>query len=111
MRLDDLHLWFLGNPAEPRYVGALILVAAGKGVSLHYGQEWLAKGFALSEDLPLWNSMNGEGARYGAICDNNGLHTDALCRQTGTVGRNRHRARPGRASERPGYGDILGVNQ
>jgi serine/threonine-protein kinase HipA len=53
MRLDDLHLWFLGNPAEPRYVGALKLVAAGKGVSLHYGQEWLAKGFALSEDLPL----------------------------------------------------------
>ena len=53
MRLDDLHLWFLGDPAEPRYVGALKLVAAGKGVSLHYGQEWLAKGFALSEDLPL----------------------------------------------------------
>ena len=53
MRLDDLHLWFLGNPAEPRYVGALKLVAAGKGVSLHYAQEWLAKGFALSEDLPL----------------------------------------------------------
>ena len=53
MRLDDLFLWYLSNPAVPRYVGALKLVAAGKGVSLHYGQEWLANGFALSEDLPL----------------------------------------------------------
>jgi len=53
MRLDDLYLWYLGDPATPRYVGALKLVSAGKGVSLHYGQEWLANGFALSEDLPL----------------------------------------------------------
>ena len=42
MRLDDLHLWFLANPAAPRYVGALKLVAAGKGVSLHCGPDWLA---------------------------------------------------------------------
>ena len=53
MRLDDLYLWHLGDPATPRYVGALKLVSAGKGVSLHYGKEWLANGFALSEDLPL----------------------------------------------------------
>ena len=53
MRLDDLYLWYLGDPATPRYVGALKLVSAGKGVSLHYGKEWLANGFALSEDLPL----------------------------------------------------------
>lgn len=53
MRLDDLHLWYLADPAEPRYVGALKLVAAGKGVSLRYGQAWLDSGFALSEDLPL----------------------------------------------------------
>ncbi|MDD4887744.1 MAG: HipA domain-containing protein [Thiomonas sp.] len=53
MRLDDLYLWYLGDPAAPRYVGALRLVSAGKGVSLHYGREWLASGFALSEDLPL----------------------------------------------------------
>jgi serine/threonine-protein kinase HipA len=53
MRLDDLHLWYLENPADPRYVGALGLVSAGKGVSLRYSQAWLAKGFALSEDLPL----------------------------------------------------------
>jgi len=53
MRLDDLSLWYLGDPATPRHVGALKLVSAGKGVSLHYGNEWLANGFALSEDLPL----------------------------------------------------------
>ena len=53
MRLDDLFLWYLGDPAAPQYVGALKLVAAGKGVSLHYGKEWRAHGFALSEDLPL----------------------------------------------------------
>ena len=53
MRLDDLYLWYLEDPATPQYVGALKLVAAGKGVSLHYGREWLANGFALSEDLPL----------------------------------------------------------
>jgi serine/threonine-protein kinase HipA len=52
MRLDDLYLWYLGDPT-PRYVGALKLVAAGKGVSLHYAGDWLANGFALSEDLPL----------------------------------------------------------
>ncbi len=53
MRLDDLYLWCLDDPATPRYVGALRLVSAGKGVSLHYGKAWLATGFALSEDLPL----------------------------------------------------------
>ena len=53
MRLDDLSLWYLGDPATPRHIGALKLVSAGKGVSLHYGNEWLANGFALSEDLPL----------------------------------------------------------
>lgn len=53
MRLDDLFLWYLGEPATPRYVGALKLVAAGKGVSLHYGKAWLGSGFALSEDTPL----------------------------------------------------------
>jgi serine/threonine-protein kinase HipA len=53
MRLDDLFLWYLGDPTVPRYVGALTLVSAGKGVSLRYSQEWLARGFALSEDLPL----------------------------------------------------------
>jgi serine/threonine-protein kinase HipA len=53
MRFDLLHLWYLEDPAAPRHVGALRLVAAGKGVSLRYGAEWLARGFPLSEDLPL----------------------------------------------------------
>ena len=52
MRLDDLYLWYLGD-LTPRHVGALKLVAAGKGVSLRYAKDWLANGFALSEDLPL----------------------------------------------------------
>lgn len=52
MRLDDLYLWYLGDPT-PRYVGSLKLVAAGKGVSLHYTADWLTHGFSLSEDLPL----------------------------------------------------------
>ena len=53
MRLDDLYLWHLGDPAAPRHVGALKLVASGKGVSLRYSPSWLTGGFALSEDLPL----------------------------------------------------------
>ncbi len=53
MRLDDLYLWYLGDPATARFVGALRRVSSGKGVSLHYGKDWLASGFALSEDLPL----------------------------------------------------------
>lgn len=53
MRFDVLHLWFLGNPAAPRHVGTLRLVAGGKGVSLQYGADWIANGFPLSEDLPL----------------------------------------------------------
>ena len=53
MRLDNLYLWYLADPAHPRPVGALKLVSAGKGVSLRYGEAWLSTGFALSEDLPL----------------------------------------------------------
>ena len=65
MRYDDLYLWFLADPAVPRYVGRLRLVEAGKGVSLQYGVDWLAGGFPLSEDLlltdieqlPRWKGM------------------------------------------------------
>jgi hypothetical protein len=35
MQLNELFLWFLADPSKPRYVGALNLVSAGKGVSLH----------------------------------------------------------------------------
>ena len=37
--MDDLYLWHLGDPTTARYVGALKLVAPGKGVSLHYDKE------------------------------------------------------------------------
>ena len=65
MRHDDLYLWFLADPATPRYVGQLRLVGVGKGVSLQYGADWLASGFPLSEDLllvdieqmPRWKGM------------------------------------------------------
>jgi serine/threonine-protein kinase HipA len=53
MRLDDLHLWYLGEPNSPHYVGALRLISTGKGVSLRYHEKWLRVGFSLSEDLPL----------------------------------------------------------
>jgi serine/threonine-protein kinase HipA len=53
MRLDDLHLWYLGDPKSPRYVGPLRLISTGKGVSLRYHAHWLRAGFPLSEDLPL----------------------------------------------------------
>ena len=66
MRLDDLYLWYLGDPATPRYVGALKLVSTGKGVSLQYGKEWLANGFALSEDLPLVDNEFLPPGRLGA---------------------------------------------
>ena len=65
MRHDDLYLWYLADPAAPRYVGQLRLVDAGKGVSLQYGAHWLSSGFPLSEDLflsdveqlPRWKGM------------------------------------------------------
>jgi len=50
---DELHLWWLGQPAQPVHVGALRTVRTLRGVSLRYGADWLARGFALSEDLPL----------------------------------------------------------
>jgi serine/threonine-protein kinase HipA len=50
---DELHLWWLARPDAPRYVGALHMARTLRGVSLHYGAEWLASGSALSEDLPL----------------------------------------------------------
>jgi serine/threonine-protein kinase HipA len=72
MRHDDLYLWFLADPAAPRYVGKLRLVDIGKGVSLQYGADWLASGFPLSEDLllvgieqlPRW-----KGTAVGAVDD------------------------------------------
>ena len=50
---DVLYLWWLANPAAPRLIGELRMARMLKGVSLVYAPEWLASGFALSEDLPL----------------------------------------------------------
>jgi serine/threonine-protein kinase HipA len=72
VRHDDLYLWFLGEPAVPRYVGQLRLVESGKGVSLQYGAEWLAGGFPLSEDLVLTDIEQlprWKGMAVGAVDD------------------------------------------
>jgi len=66
MRLDDLHLWYLADPDRLQYVGALKLMAAGKGVSLRYGQDWLTHGFSLSEDLPLVDTEFLPPGRFSA---------------------------------------------
>lgn len=50
---ESLFLWWLGVPARPRLIGELAIVRTLRGVSLRYCPDWLANGFALSEDLPL----------------------------------------------------------
>ena len=50
---DELALWWLGQPEQPRFIGTLRLLRASSGVSLQYTADWLHRGFALSEDLPL----------------------------------------------------------
>ena len=72
MRHDNLYLWFLADPSDPRYVGQLRLVDAGKGVSLQYGSEWLDSGLPLSEDLPLVDIEHlprWKGVAVGAVDD------------------------------------------
>jgi serine/threonine-protein kinase HipA len=51
--VDELYLWSLAQPAQPRLVGNLSLAAAGQVVALEYAPAWLASGFALSADTPL----------------------------------------------------------
>ena len=51
--VDTLFLWYLGRPARPVLIGEIHLALNGRGVSLHYGREWIETGFPLSEDLPL----------------------------------------------------------
>ena len=72
MRHDNLYLWFLADPATPRYIGRLRLVDAGKGVSLQYGADWLVSGFPLSEDLLLVDAEQlprWRGIAVGAVDD------------------------------------------
>ena len=53
--LDELCVWWLGDPADPRLIGHLRYVPSMRAVSMHYADAWLRRGFALSEDLPLIN--------------------------------------------------------
>ena len=50
---DQLFLWLLTRPEQPVLIGELNLVRTTRGVSLKYVDNWIARGFALSEDLPL----------------------------------------------------------
>lgn len=50
---DRLFLWWLADPTDPRLIGDLNMVRSSRGASLTYRDDWLAHGFALSEDLPL----------------------------------------------------------
>jgi serine/threonine-protein kinase HipA len=51
--VDQLYLWWLASPNAPVLVGDLNVVRAHRGVSLRYASEWVARGFSLSEDLPV----------------------------------------------------------
>jgi serine/threonine-protein kinase HipA len=53
---DEMSLWWLGA-AQPRRVGSLMLVGAGRKVALEYDTQWIQNGFALSEDLPLAHGL------------------------------------------------------
>ena len=69
---DQLHLWWLGDQAQPRLVGELRLALGGRAVSLRYAPAWLQSGFALSEDLPLVNDLFiplGKDSAPGAVDD------------------------------------------
>lgn len=50
---DELYLWWLADPSQPRLIGDLSLVMGNRSVGLRYADEWLRSGFALSQDLAL----------------------------------------------------------
>jgi serine/threonine-protein kinase HipA len=69
---DRLYLWLLTQPEQPVLIGQLNLVRSNQGVSLHYAQSWLQRGFALSEDLPLIDQEflpAEKGTAVGAVDD------------------------------------------
>jgi len=71
-RFDNLWLFFLGDPAKPRFVGELKYLQLTRGVSLTYAASWLETGFRLSEDLPLTAneaSPREPGRAAGAVDD------------------------------------------
>ena len=69
---DVLYLWLLTQPKQPILIGELHLVRTTRGVSLRYAPEWLQRGFALSEDLPLIDEElipTESGIASGAVDD------------------------------------------
>jgi len=73
---ETLWLWWLGSPETAQCIGALQSVrragAQHAGVALQYSPEWLAQGWALSEDLPLRDMLfmpQAPDAAAGAVDD------------------------------------------
>src|SRR5688572_1195554 len=69
---DRLYLWLLTQPQQPLLIGELNLVRSTQGVSVRYAQNWLERGFPLSEDLPLIAEEFlplEKGAAAGAVDD------------------------------------------
>lgn len=69
---DVLYLWWLGRSQMPVLIGEMRFVRTQRSVSLRYDANWLAQGFALSEDLPLIDQefmAEGKDAVVGAVDD------------------------------------------
>lgn len=51
---DSMSLWWLGmGAASPELIGQLFLADGNRKVGLEYSSNWIRRGFALSDDLPL----------------------------------------------------------
>ncbi len=69
---DRLYLWLVTQPSQPVLIGELNLLRATRGVSLRYAEDWLQRGFSLSEDLPLIDDELlpvEQGIAIGAVDD------------------------------------------
>ena len=72
MPADRLYLWLLTRPEQPVLIGKLNLVRSLQGVSLRYADDWIERGFQLSEDLPLIDQEflpPEKGTAVGAVDD------------------------------------------
>jgi len=68
---NEMSLWWLGDSA-PRLIGQLVLADNHRKVGLEYDAEWIAHGFALSDDLPLARGLHlppERDAAAGAVDD------------------------------------------
>lgn len=55
---SSLSVWYLENPASPRKVGAVFLTPRGTSLAFKYDPTWLANGFELSPDMPMFIRRN-----------------------------------------------------